>query len=341
MKLGSLVIAGGDHTRTWSAGAGEPRILVGPGGTLAQVSPYEDVIAWVEHDGVHWLRAGGETGVITVNLELPSLRQWLADDQVLIQNLETIRGEEPGVVVDELYVLSLTTGQLVSTTVSLPRPTARATFMDHWRTRPLYDPRLRAAIYAWQDESGTGLLLMDLSEADERWISRDWPWIIEYSDSQWRLDGTMAVIAGPPLDPAQGDKTELMLVDIEGNATQLTYLQALPEFDRHENYYLRVPHWSPDGRYIATILVTDPLGITPLLSGTLLIVDTVAQTVTDYCLTSVSYENPPVWSPAGDQLAFYDPETKYVNILDLASKQVGTITGAGGGLMGWLAADLR
>jgi hypothetical protein len=43
MKQGSLVMAGGDHTRTWSAGASEPRILVGPGGALAQVSPYEDV----------------------------------------------------------------------------------------------------------------------------------------------------------------------------------------------------------------------------------------------------------------------------------------------------------
>jgi hypothetical protein len=294
VRQGSLIFHDGVHTRVWDAGSSTPRDLDEARNGIPYVSPYGETIAWPLANGIQWQRVDGSTGFTPVDFSAYAIRQWLANDQVLVSNFSTSTEDSPGVAVDTVYVVPLVAGPVAQKTITLPWQAARGIIMRDWKSELRYDPFLRAAVYVWQTPAGAGIMLFDVVSGNETWVSRNWSGIVEFSDADWRLDGSLVTVAGPALDSSEGEKPELLAIDVSGNVSQLTNLQNLSEFSAHEFYHLRNPTWSPDGRYISTILVTEPLGITPLGDGTLLILDTSTQEVTDYCLDSVSYEFAPI-----------------------------------------------
>jgi Tol biopolymer transport system component len=174
------------------------------------------------------------------------------------------------------------------------------------------------------------LVLWDLETSQELWRLKIDGYLL-HSRPQWSPDGTRFAIGIPP--ELYGPVFELLVVDRDGQAKQLTHLE-----EAGFEYDTRIYHatWSPDERYIAFWLVDYLTG-----SGTLAVYDTETETVTDYCIplgNPLSF--PPYWSPDSKQLVFDSSADFYgpyqVVVLDIVENRAVEIAGDGYRAVGWM-----
>jgi hypothetical protein len=207
--------------------------------------------------------------------------------------------------------------------LTLPRPLAESDLFWHWRSVPTYDPYFTAALYATNDRSSgqaDSMVLWDIGDQIERWVSHPWNYPLELAGLDWRADGQAAVVIGPPPSSSNQARPELLLLDKDGQVQTLTNLQAMPDLVSQDFYLIHQPRWSPDGRHIAFIF--DRTGTRSESGGQLFILDTTTHKLTDFCIDTVSLEFGYYWSPTSTKIAYTDAVSHVLTILDLQSRNL-------------------
>jgi WD40 repeat protein len=173
----------------------------------------------------------------------------------------------------------------------------------------VYDPSLTLVAYMRGENTGQSLVLWDLEQSRELWHLENWTARTVRPD--WSPDGSTLAVAATSPDESEGLGFELYLVNREGGAEKRIDLN---------DYYLTSDvaeiSWSPDGRHIAII---------PFSEGPLLILDTLAGQVYDYCIeASGQYDTHTLWSPDGTQaiVPWWDHPSVFVDLVDKVAARI-------------------
>lgn len=281
--------------------------------TSLAFSPREGNLAWVNQARTQLEIKTTDGKTTRVNLE-PALGwhyfwQWVTPRRLLIPANNDYELSQAHPPTHEFYLISADDGAVQHHVVHLPRTYAFAPTTRGWVARPIYNPTLAYALYAWHSAPGepyaAGLLLWDTQREKIVWEQGRWGWELEDAGIDWSPNGDTAVVTAPPLGSDEMVwQAELLEVSTTGVVTQLTHLS-----QRYAEYVLRAPKWSPHGRYIAFTYQYQGGTRSHLDPASLFIYDTQTQTVIDYCFDAVRDRRPDNtsalwWSPASDQLAF-------------------------------------
>jgi WD40 repeat protein len=227
---------------------------------------------------------------------------WVDDDRLAI----AIPGRPDGAVT----VLNPFTGQWNEIWPEFPPPAEASILYPRW-TFPVvvfYDPTLTYVAYPI-GEHGEGVVLYDLQADSIIWEGKapDRYWVFKSHTLGWSPDGNNLAVVVQAIDGSD----QLILVDHDGTTESLLWSSRIrpTSFSIIEDIA-----WSPDGKFIAAWLRTDVFG-----DSNLVLIDVETQTVFDLCI-STAYDNLPIWSPDGSQLAVEVREeysTIYTLIIDL------------------------
>ena len=152
-----------------------------------------------------------------------------------------------------------------------------------------------------------------------------------FPQPRWSPDNSQFVFNGL-VNTDNGVASELYRVSRDGQIEQLTELSPTA-------YVLDSGYgWSPDGRFIALLLITrEVFGSKALVA----LLDTVTLQVTNYCLT-ISYGSallsPPIWSPDGRQFLvtdWYDEGHQRIILIDI-EKNIAAQIAEDMELIGWM-----
>lgn len=155
----------------------------------------------------------------------------------------------------------------------------------------IYNPPLTRVLYPRIDKDMIEIALWDIT--NDRILAAI-PTVIALSpEPRWAPDGKTIAIA--QYDISRREKSALLLVDESGKINQLT------KFDNSSVVEIGSFDWSPNGRYIAFWLYTEP---NQYQGDRLSVIDMTTGNITNYCIPgSINGDSqPPIWSPDSSQL---------------------------------------
>lgn len=205
---------------------------------------------------------------------------------------------------------------------------------NRWGNILIYNPSLTRVVYAGIPAD---IVMVDVKSKNT--ITRISPVPVVHAMPKWSPDGQKVVIAyADILDPINDPKNwtfELYSIDQEGEFNQLTNLSVYYNHPRIPFYY-----WSPNGRYIAFWLESDPNQTPGVFEFSLL--DLSTDKVTNYCVETVPKGQIPniFWSPDSEWVAFEtieqnDGKTKHVVIVNILHSRATQIA-ENLDLVGWM-----
>lgn len=213
-----------------------------------------------------------------------------------------------------------------------------------------FGPGLKRILYVARYENDAGftvptLMLWDLENQMELWRDdRLYGSSFTYGggDMAWSPDGSVIAFVGPEAPELSGrqylDQQGVYILDRDG-----VQLQLITRFLSHYNFFFSYGlNWSPDGRYLAFIL----LGRTaPGVEATdrIYLYDSVTDQITYLCQrqqTTAFLGDAPVWSPDSRYLAYIDwkdspQEVRLAKVIDIYTGEVVTVAEHIGRLGGW------
>jgi hypothetical protein len=190
-----------------------------------------------------------------------------------------------------------------------------------WKTT--YDPTLSLVGYMRGYEPDQSFVLWDLKNNRELWVLNKWS--TRTVRPAWVPDGERLAVVVLNQKEDDWDRFELYLVDRNGRSEKWIDIRGY-----FENMAINI-NWSPNGRYLA---------IAPNERGPLLILDTLARELLDYCIPAEVGYNPVIWSPDSTQLLLPRLNTSgYPSIiLDIRNREAAYITNDPKIIpIGWLA----
>lgn len=207
---------------------------------------------------------------------------------------------------DQLYILSLDTGEVTPKTIFLP-------LYDRYETISYtqYSPNWKYVIYPYLPPAGTGdenSILLNIET--ENILKFKVPHHDKYGPfPTWRPDSQSITFIRPSL---ANQKDNFFNIDLDGKIVQLTNIEEVIK----DKYSLpETPTWSPNGQYLAfEIYLTVPD------SEILFILDTQTGILTDTCL-NVSRLSEMAWSPSSEDLAIFNYGATKIQIVDLKSQK--------------------
>jgi hypothetical protein len=194
----------------------------------------------------------------------------------------------------------------------------------------LYNKQLSHVLYIGiTREEGTMLILRDLEQEQELWQ-------IESLNAfrfpaVWNVDGDYLAVAGYTGGGEMHDKSEIILIDLQGNTRQLTNFSDLFEYTS-----VNTLSWSPNGKYIAS-WVRHPQDFEDDTSYSLHLTNTDTFETIDLCIPG-GVGGPLVWSPDSRQLAVESGGWMNKNgmtVLDVPSLQARKVVDVPVSLVGW------
>ena len=240
--------------------------------------------------------------------------QWVNNNSLLIRTSD----------VNSLVLLNLASGEKQA----IPFPYGDQLYIEYGLAKIrsdflAFDPNLTKVIY---EGEGHVFILRDLDVLPNTvlWAKRN---NINWADPVWSPSGDRVAV---PLMDEQGIDNLYVVGAFGDSEDQLTDFDAL--YHHPASTMIYDISWSPNGIYLAIQLdlrvneQDPPEKIGTRLAGRLLVVNSITQQITDYCLV---YAFPPVWSPDGRYLAV----DNYV--VDLSQQTAYKVTD--GYIVGWLA----
>jgi WD40 repeat protein len=212
--------------------------------------------------------------VTTIGVQFGDLLAWVDDSHLAVYSIDA-----PPL---SMRVWDINTGAFTRSSFEFPRYWVPfGISMVHWGA--VFSPDLQLAAYTHGDPVAEGVTLWDIAEAKPIWsIDR---WSAESIAPAWDPAGQR--LAVPAVDNPH--TLELFIVDRSGHSRQWANARIEPSIDGA----LFGVSWSPSGRYIAFAMG----GRHPLL-----ILDTEARELIQYCVAVDVFAGDLRWSPSSSHL---------------------------------------
>ncbi len=266
---------------------------------------YNDEGKYIDKELLLLAADGEQQRAISWDKDWGHMLSWLDNERLVIVPISRPEGT--------VFILNVFTGQ--EQELLPPFPDVYNIYPPGlWGSKAVYDPSLTRVAYLRDSMTeGLGVVLWDLQAKQELWhlnhseIIRNQP--------KWSPNGKQLAIAAPITD--EWYHYELFAVSRDGQAMPLTNLTAAYPVAVIGNF-----SWSPDGRYIAFWLDNRQTTEQVYQGEYLLVLDTTARQVTDYCIPGnvMGGAAPPIWSPNSQQLIvenFYEANVSRVVLVDI------------------------